>query len=640
MPDLRVTRPYPYFFDEDGSPLDAGYVYIGVENLDPIANPIAVFWDADGCCEAPQPIRTINGFASNNGIQSNLYVDSAYSLRIEDKAHVLVSYEASGATADDVTALNKVNGVEAAVGYTDKAVFKAFTGYIAAPHVWFDGDDWEWVGDSLLDEDSVNYAGSVVKLDSVETGRYIRCDDGEIDVSDFGADGNRDNDGVSDDTTAFAEACAAAVARGLKRVNIPTARRFFIVGELDVPGGLSFYGRGRRKVYNPSTLSDMEGTGCIATKLGSSKGIEFPSNTQIFDLNFYGDGSSGGLGSNNANNIYVQNCGFHNFTNGLGKGSAYLNNSRFLVCNSSQNTHGQKDAVDSHIISCEINANTARGVTQFAGANDTTYMGCKVEWNGINGGENYYFLSATSNNISGGIIDRALGDYGVRVQSTTLTVNGVVIRRSGAADATDSSHFYLENATLILNGVVTKSGADDGGGGDTTPAHSIKVGGDTSQSTVTISGGDMTGCTGDILDVGSAVVLNRGVKGLVDSASYAFKGSGSVSSSTDVLAVTGLDKVSTYNNGVMYEIYCTVRNTVTGFHYAKKFAFFLKREGGSASLGRLFEVYGNTQIAETGGSVINLTIDTVTTDGDGLNINIEGVLADNVQYDIEVTKAN
>lgn len=125
MSILKVTRPYPFYFDQDGSPLDNGYVYIGVEDTDPIENPIEVFWDEDMCCAAPQPIRTLNGFAVNNGIQANLYVNSSYSIRVEDKAHVLISYIPNGWSTEGLEAANIANGVANSVGYQTASDIRA-----------------------------------------------------------------------------------------------------------------------------------------------------------------------------------------------------------------------------------------------------------------------------------------------------------------------------------------------------------------------------------------------------------------------------------------------------------------------------------------------------------------------------------
>ena len=97
MTALSIQPPYPIFTEADGSPLENGFVYIGTANLDPVANPIAVFWDAALTIPAAQPIRTLNGYPSRNGTPARLYVGSDYSIRVNDSKGVTV-YSAPAAT--------------------------------------------------------------------------------------------------------------------------------------------------------------------------------------------------------------------------------------------------------------------------------------------------------------------------------------------------------------------------------------------------------------------------------------------------------------------------------------------------------------------------------------------------------------
>jgi predicted nucleic acid-binding Zn-ribbon protein len=85
-----VVAPFPPFAGRDGQPLEAGFIYVGIANLDPILNPIVVYWDAALTITASQPIRTINGYASRNGSPGALFADSDYSITINDKQNVLV----------------------------------------------------------------------------------------------------------------------------------------------------------------------------------------------------------------------------------------------------------------------------------------------------------------------------------------------------------------------------------------------------------------------------------------------------------------------------------------------------------------------------------------------------------------------
>jgi hypothetical protein len=84
MSTIEVQPPYPAFAGADGQPLENGYIWIGVANLNPQVNPIAVYWDAAQTIAAPQPIRTLNGYPSRNGTPASFYVASDYSIQVLD----------------------------------------------------------------------------------------------------------------------------------------------------------------------------------------------------------------------------------------------------------------------------------------------------------------------------------------------------------------------------------------------------------------------------------------------------------------------------------------------------------------------------------------------------------------------------
>jgi hypothetical protein len=85
MSALSIQPTYPIFTDIDGQPLENGYVWIGTANLDPQTNPISVFWDAALTIPATQPIRTLGGYPSRSGTPARLYVNSDYSIRVQNR---------------------------------------------------------------------------------------------------------------------------------------------------------------------------------------------------------------------------------------------------------------------------------------------------------------------------------------------------------------------------------------------------------------------------------------------------------------------------------------------------------------------------------------------------------------------------
>ena len=68
----RIAEPFPIFYDDDGTPLDNGMIYVGTAGQDARANPVQVFWDEALTVAAEQPIRTLNGRPAYQGAPANI----------------------------------------------------------------------------------------------------------------------------------------------------------------------------------------------------------------------------------------------------------------------------------------------------------------------------------------------------------------------------------------------------------------------------------------------------------------------------------------------------------------------------------------------------------------------------------------
>jgi hypothetical protein len=91
MAAISVQVPYPVFYDRDGDPLDNGNIYIGVANLDPVTNPLQVYFDEALTLPASQPLKTSNGYIYRNGTPAQLYVNAAsFSITVNDNKNTLV----------------------------------------------------------------------------------------------------------------------------------------------------------------------------------------------------------------------------------------------------------------------------------------------------------------------------------------------------------------------------------------------------------------------------------------------------------------------------------------------------------------------------------------------------------------------
>jgi len=97
MSALSIQPTFPIFTDIDGQPLENGYIWIGAANLDPQTNPINVYWDAALTIAAPQPIRTLAGYPSRNGTPARLYVNSDYSIRVQNRNGSVIYSAVDGA---------------------------------------------------------------------------------------------------------------------------------------------------------------------------------------------------------------------------------------------------------------------------------------------------------------------------------------------------------------------------------------------------------------------------------------------------------------------------------------------------------------------------------------------------------------
>jgi hypothetical protein len=161
MSALSIQPTFPIFTDIDGQPLEDGYIFIGAANLNPQINPITVYWDADLTIAAAQPIRTLNGYPVYQGTPGRLYVNSDYSIQVQNK-NGSVMYSAPAATER----------------YSDEVI-------------------------SFINASQVNYTAP--GLGAVQVTLQNKLQSQVISITDYGADST----GVADSTTAILAAEAA-----------------------------------------------------------------------------------------------------------------------------------------------------------------------------------------------------------------------------------------------------------------------------------------------------------------------------------------------------------------------------------------------------------------------------------------------
>jgi len=91
---FAITPPFPVYTALDGDPLDNGKIYVGTANLDPVANPVQLYWDEALTITATQPIRTSGGYPVRNGTPTNFFAAVGnVSITVKDAVDVVVYTE-------------------------------------------------------------------------------------------------------------------------------------------------------------------------------------------------------------------------------------------------------------------------------------------------------------------------------------------------------------------------------------------------------------------------------------------------------------------------------------------------------------------------------------------------------------------
>ena len=352
---------------------------------------------------------------------------------------------------------------------------------------------FEWRGGDFTTEVTIDtlqgvYIPSEGDLSGSE-GCWVRKLEGYVTPEMFGGLGVG---ATYDDSPAFLCADAVAFIHGFY-IKLTATPKYYYVGDVTITSGIGVVGVNWKRVYAPFSPSDLEGSCAIVFNTSKLKPVRFAGRNKIEGVNFWGDNKVSPSLSDNQEilGMVIDNSGFFNYSKGIGALNT-INSSKISKVHCANNAIGLSNLVDSMVTDTVCNVNT-KGISQQSGANDTAFVNIKSEWNTE---VNWNFYGSVNCTVVGGICDRA-GTAGFSIGGgAEVQITNVKTRRNGRNILGDSdcAHYFIEGGSkAIITGMDTKTGYDDGGGGDITPSYSVSLRG-SKADTVVIVGGDARGC--------------------------------------------------------------------------------------------------------------------------------------------------
>jgi parallel beta-helix repeat protein len=442
-----IQSPYPFFTDADGDPLEDGYIYVGIANLNPITNPQISYWDDALTIPAAMPVRTSGGYPVRGGTAARLYVATDYSILVQDKHERLVFSSLFSADMYS-SALNKVVHKVATIADLRLTVPTAATWSMEVDGYYAAGDGGGgpiryWDATSL----AADNGGSVIRPTSIlvgSPGRWIWMHRGPVSIAWFGTK----NDVIAfDSSSAFQAAidyCRSATS--LASVFVPDDYLVYVAFPLTVYSTMTIFGNrfGGSKVVASAAMSAIFTSAATVTRL-RIKNILISGNS-LANYAIYHSGVGIELSHSTFQELYILGTLLGAIVWRAGYcidvvACEIQSNSGDGININGMGTYGNKY----NILRNKIYANTGIGISVF-GATGVTIDGNTIEQNTTTGiyASSCGVLAITNNYFEGNAYNGQAFTTPVRAVKADIMLNG------GTAVA-DCSKLYPCNGVSIKN---------------------------------------------------------------------------------------------------------------------------------------------------------------------------------------------
>lgn len=417
---ILIENPFPLFTDTDGDSLENGNIYIGEPGLNPIVNPLTVYWDALLTVPAVQPIKTKGGYPVHSGSPGKLYCSTNYSILVQNKngtlvyANTLIDFF-NDPIGDTIHRVNNIATLRTLRSFTTGFAVQVL-GYYAP------GDEG---GGPVRYWDSLSVAadngGSIIRPTSIaigDPGRWVFACGLEFNVRWFGAKG----DNATDDTLTFQAALYAA------RTLFVPAGEYLIYQDLIIKANTVLYGEGDQSI--------------ITTKNALKKNVLItePDAANIYIHDLYLAGSA--HGSQPANNVAPivddSGCGIVL----IGATNAVIERVAIRNCGGDGTT---------------ANTNGVAGIWLTYGSRDCLISRCTVTLcrNGLNE-DDFFFKTCLDNSFKGNtVLDCRFGIATEVPNGRGTKISGNTIKRCayGAIDINRSSYVLVSDNVIEACGL-------------------------------------------------------------------------------------------------------------------------------------------------------------------------------------------